>query len=130
MYNKIPTEIKPIENFAKITYGGAFDPKFCLMLRERRSTSLAHTQDVALEVESKILETGKLRGKYDRDKRKSRVEYSTSNSYDVSQVDELTKLVKSLSAEMKKLRIEGKQNYRNTQNVDNRGNFRRPNNAP
>jgi hypothetical protein len=39
-------------------------------------------------------------------------------------------LVKSLSAEMEKLKLEGKQTYRNTQNVDNRGNFKRPNNAP
>ena len=31
---------------------------------------------------------------------------------------------------MEKLKIEGKQNYRNTQNASNRGNFRRPNNAP
>jgi hypothetical protein len=31
---------------------------------------------------------------------------------------------------MEKLKLEGKQSYKNTQNVDNRGNFRRPNNAP
>jgi hypothetical protein len=31
---------------------------------------------------------------------------------------------------MEKLKLEGKQSYRNTQNADNRGNFRRPNNAP
>jgi hypothetical protein len=88
-------------------------------------------QDATLEVESNILEADKLRGKYDRDRRKGRVEASTSDSPVVHpQVDELTKLVKSLSAEMEKLKLEGKQNYRNTQNVDNRGNFRRPNNAP
>jgi hypothetical protein len=45
-------------------------------------------------------------------------------------VDELTKLVKSLSTEMEKLKFEGKQSYKNPHNVDNRGNFRRPNNAP
>jgi hypothetical protein len=39
-------------------------------------------------------------------------------------------LVKSLSAEMEKLKLEGKHNYRNTQNGDNMGNFRRPNNSP
>jgi hypothetical protein len=31
---------------------------------------------------------------------------------------------------MEKLKFEGKQSYRNPQNVDNRGNFRRPNNSP
>jgi len=59
------------------------------------------------------------------------VEASTSKSPVVHpQVDELTKLVKSLSVGMEKLKLEGKQNYRNTENVDNRGNFRKPNNAP
>jgi hypothetical protein len=131
MYNKIPTEIKPTETFAKITYVSAFDPAFFLLLRERKSTYLAHMQDAALEVESNIVAADKLRGKSDRDNRKNRVEASTSDSSVVHpQVDELTKLVKSLSTEMEKQKLEGKQNCRNTQNTCNRGNYRRPNNAP
>jgi hypothetical protein len=43
-------------------------------------------------------------------------------------MDEVTKLLKSLSARMERLELEGKQTYKNPQNVDNRGNFRRPNN--
>jgi hypothetical protein len=43
-------------------------------------------------------------------------------------VDELTKMVKSLSVEMEKMNFEGKQGYKNVPNIDNRGNFRRPNN--
>jgi hypothetical protein len=50
-----PLKIKPIETFAKITYASDFDPEFCLLLRERRATSLAHMQDAPLEVESNIL---------------------------------------------------------------------------
>jgi hypothetical protein len=131
MYNKIPPEINPTKTFAKITYDSAFDPNFCLLIRERRSTSLSHMQDAVVEVESNIVASHQLRGKSDKDKRKSRTEASTSDSSIVHpQVDELTKLVKSLSAEMEKLKFEGKQTYRNTQNVDNRGGFRRPNNAP
>jgi hypothetical protein len=42
MYNKIHAEIKPSEASAKITYASAFDPDFCLLLRERRATTLAH----------------------------------------------------------------------------------------
>jgi hypothetical protein len=42
-------------------------------------------------------------------------------------VDELTKMVKLCLLEMEKMK-EGKTTYRNPQNVDNRGNFRRPNN--
>jgi hypothetical protein len=114
MYNKIPTEIKPTETSAKITYASAFDPDFCLLLRERRATSLAHMQDAALEVESNILAVDKLRSKADRDRRKGRFEASTSgSSASHPQVDELTKLVKSLSAEVERLKLEGKQSYRN-----------------
>jgi hypothetical protein len=45
MYNKIPVEIKPSEASAKISYASAFGPDFCLLLRERRATSLAQMQD-------------------------------------------------------------------------------------
>ena len=55
MYSKIPTEIKPISTSAMINYANAFDSNFCLLLRERRSTSLSLMQDAALEVESNIL---------------------------------------------------------------------------
>jgi hypothetical protein len=73
----------------------------------------------------------KIRGKSDTDRRKKRVEASTSDSSVVnSQVDELTKLVKYLSTEIEKLKSEGIQTYRNSQNNDNRGNYGRPNNAP
>jgi hypothetical protein len=131
MYNKIPIEINPTDTSAKITYASAFYLEFFLLLRERIYTSLAHMQDATLEIESNIVATNKLRGKFDRDRRKSRVESSTYNSSVVHpQVDELTKLVKSFSAEMEKLKLEGKHNYINTQNDDNRGNFRRQNNAP
>jgi hypothetical protein len=104
MYNKIPPEIKHIEASAKITYVSDFDPDFFLLLRERRSTSLAHMKDAVVEVESNIVASDKLRGKSDKARRKSRIEASTSNSSIVHpQVDELTKLVKSLSTEMEKL---------------------------
>jgi hypothetical protein len=109
MYNKIPTEINPTKTSTKITYVSAFDPKFCLLLRERISTSLAHMQDATLEAEYNIVASDKLRGKSDKDKRKNRVEASTFDSSIVHpQVDELTKLVKSLSVDMEKLKLEGK----------------------
>jgi hypothetical protein len=98
MYNKIPAEIKPTEASAKITYASAFDPDFCLLLRERRATSLAHMQDATLEVESNVLAVDRLRNKADRDRGRGRSEASTSgSSASHPQVDELTKLVKSLS---------------------------------
>jgi hypothetical protein len=55
MYTNIPTKIKPAKTSAKITNPSSFDPDFCLLLRERRATSLDHMQDASLEVESNIL---------------------------------------------------------------------------
>ena len=69
MFGKIPTEIKPSDASAKITFSAAFDAEFCLILRERRSATLALMQDAALEVESNILTTQKLKGSIDKRKR-------------------------------------------------------------
>jgi hypothetical protein len=109
MYNKIPAEIKPSEASAQISYAGAFDPDFCLLLRERRATSLAQMQDAAIEVESNVLAADRLRNKADADRKKGRSEASTSGPLVSNpQVDELTKMVKSLSAEMERMRVEGR----------------------
>jgi hypothetical protein len=61
MFGKIPTEIKPSDASAKITFSIAFDPDFCLILRERRSATLALMQDVALEIKSNIMASQRLR---------------------------------------------------------------------
>jgi hypothetical protein len=52
IFGKIPAEIKPSDASEKITFSIAFDLDFCLILRERRSTTLALMQDSTLEVES------------------------------------------------------------------------------
>jgi len=128
MYNNIPAEINTSEASAKITYASAFDPDFCLLLRERRAISLDNMQDVALELESNVLEFIKLISKSNRDREKGKYKASTSgSSTNYPQMDELTKMVKTLSAKMEKMKMEGKQTYRNPQNIDNKGNFRRPN---
>jgi hypothetical protein len=118
MYNKIPAEIKPTEASAKISYASAFNPDFCLLLRERRATSLAQMKYAAIEVEYNVLAVDRLRNKVDADRRKGRSEASTSGtSLPHHQVDELTKIVKSRSVEMEKMKVEGKQAYRNPQNA-------------
>ena len=61
MYSKIPAKVKPTPTSAKLTYANAFDSGFCLLLRERRCATLADMQDVALEVESNIMATEKLK---------------------------------------------------------------------
>jgi hypothetical protein len=86
-------------------------------------------KDATLEVESNLLEVDKLINKVDRDRGRGIYEASTSSSSaSHPQVDELTKMVKSISAKMENIKFEGKQGYKNVPNTDNRGNFRRPNN--
>jgi ribonuclease HI len=134
MYNKIPAEIKPSEASAQISYASAFDPDLCLVLRERRATSLAQMQDAAIEVESNILAADRLRNKANTDRRNGRAEASTSDS-NISgpslshpQVNELTQLVNVLKEEMERIKVERRQMYKGPQNTKNRGGFRRPNN--
>jgi hypothetical protein len=122
MYNKIPNEINPSEASAKITYASTFDPDFCLLLRERRATTLAHMQDASMEVESNILVVYQLRNKANRDISRKIHEASPSNSSLLSlQIDEVNKVLKSLSARMERWELEGKPMYKNSQNTDNRG---------
>jgi hypothetical protein len=63
MYKRIPAEINPIETSTNITYVVYFDLDFCILLRERISSSLAHIQDATFDIESNIVEYDKLRGK-------------------------------------------------------------------
>jgi hypothetical protein len=114
-----------------MTYASSFIPDFFLLLRERRAASLAHMQDVSLEVESNILSAGKLRGKADKDKGHGRSQNPASiSSVSPLQMNKMTKILKSLSTRMEKVELEGKKNYINPQNVYNRGIYRRPKNTP
>jgi hypothetical protein len=131
MYSRIPAEIKPFEASAKITYSSAFDPDFCLLLRERRAATLAHMQDVTVEVESNILAVSRLRNAGDRSTFKNNsIAPSSSSSPLPHQTDETARTLKSLAAKIEKLELEGKPMYRNPQNTDNRGFRRPPNNMP
>jgi uncharacterized small protein (DUF1192 family) len=129
MYNKIPAEVKPSEASAQISYASAFDPEFCLVLRERRATSLAQMQDAAIEVESNILAADRLRNQADTDRRKEKSEASTSSpSLPHPQVNELTQVMNFLKEEVERLKVDRKQMYKGPQNTENKGGFRRPNN--
>jgi hypothetical protein len=89
VYGKILEEIKPSETSAKITFANAFDAEFFLLFRERRATTLSLMQDAAIEVESNILATDKLKSRSDRDRKKKKEEFlSSSNLACDSKMDE------------------------------------------
>jgi hypothetical protein len=133
MYGKIPEEIKPSETSAKITFANAFDAEFSLLLRERRTTTLSLMQDAAIEVESNILAADKLKSRNDRERKKQKEELpSSSNSTSDSKMDEMAKMLKTLTSEMARLKIEQKQPNRPVPEggYRNPNQFRRPNNVP
>ena len=61
VYQKIPAEVKPLETTTMITFANAFDAKFSLWLRVAKPQSFPSMQEASIEVESKILETNKLK---------------------------------------------------------------------
>jgi hypothetical protein len=133
MYGKIPEEIKPSETSAKITFANAFDAEFSLLLRERRNTTLSLMQDVAIEVESNILAAYKLKSRNDRERKKQKEEFpSSSNSASNSKMDEMDKMLKTLTSEMERLKIEQKQPNRLVLKggYKNPNQFKRLNNVP
>jgi hypothetical protein len=125
MYSKIPVEIKPLDASAKITYSDAFDSEFCLLLRERRSPTLSLMQDAALEVESNILASQKLKGNSDR--RRPRNEASSSSRADPN-LDKMAKILESLTSKISKIKIENKQLVKGRGTYDYAG--RNPNQNP
>ena len=104
MYRKIPIEIKPSDTSARITYANAFDFDFCLLLRERRYASLSLIQDVALELESNIVASQKVKGKIDRKKQPTE---SLGASSSENNIDKMNKLLDNLTTEMSKLKDQG-----------------------
>jgi hypothetical protein len=48
IYRKIPAEVKPSQPLAKVTFAGAFEPDFSVLLRERRYATLEGMQDDAI----------------------------------------------------------------------------------
>jgi hypothetical protein len=104
MFGKIPAEIKPSDASEKITFSATFDSEFCLILRERRSTTLALMQDATLEVESNITASQKLKGRAER--KKSAVDSSSSSN---SKMEKMAKMLDSLTSEMSKLKVQNQQ---------------------
>jgi hypothetical protein len=63
LYNKILVEVKPSQPAAKVTFVRSFEPNFSLLLRERRVGDLTRMQDDAVEIESNMMTSGKLKNK-------------------------------------------------------------------
>ena len=133
MYSRIRAEIKPTETSAKLTYANAFDHEFSLLLRERRAISLLNMQDAALEVESNLLASNKLKKEtpqqlYERKGKKEAVSTSAAPQSAEAKIDEMAKLVKVFTAKLNKLELEknsAKPAPEAQRNPNNQNQFRR-----
>jgi hypothetical protein len=100
LYNKIPHDIKPSQETTKVTYAGAFEADFSMMLRERRYTTLIIMQDDAIYIEGNMNSSCKLKPRayqIDKYKKKQKDEVGTSGSSKDSQeakIEEMSRLIK------------------------------------
>jgi hypothetical protein len=111
LYNKIPAAVKPSEPSAKVTFAGAFEPDFALLLRERRGDTLIKMQDDAVEIESNMMASGKMKAKVEttnRDNRRYREPAgpSGSNRYTDDRMDDMARVIKDLSNKISRMELD------------------------
>jgi hypothetical protein len=111
LYDKIPVEVKPSQPVAKVTFSGAFDPKFALLLRERRSIDLTKMQDDALEIESNMMASGKLKEKTETGNKENRKFKEQGGplglgKYLGDKIDEMAKVIREISNNILKMELE------------------------
>jgi hypothetical protein len=102
LYNKIPIKVKPSQPASKVTFGGAFEPDFALLLRERRGADLTRMQDDAMEIESNMMASGKLKTKIETGNRetkqfKEQAGPSGSGRSSDDKIDDMARIIKYLS---------------------------------
>jgi hypothetical protein len=115
LYNKIPAEVKPSQPTVKVTFAGAFDPDFTLLLRERRSVDLTKMQDDALEIESNMMASGKLKAKFEtgnKEIRRYREQGGPSGSGRSSEdkMDDMARIIKELSNKISRMELDQAKN--------------------
>jgi hypothetical protein len=111
LYNKIPAEVKPFQPSTKVTYAGAFDPDFALLLRERRSLDLPKMQDDAVEIESNMMASGKIKAKTEnvnKENKKFKEQGGPSGSGKsvADKIDEMARVIQQLSKKISKMELE------------------------
>jgi hypothetical protein len=99
----------------KVTFAGAFDPDFALLLRERRSVDLTKMQDDALEIESNMMASGKLKTKLEtgnKETRRYREQGGPSGSGRSSEdkMDDMARIIKELSNKISRMELDQAKN--------------------
>ena len=111
LYNKIPAEVKPSQPAAKVTFAGAFEPDFTLLLRERRVSTLTWMQDDAIEIESNMMASSKLKtkvemGNWENKCFREQVGPSRSNRSTDDKMDDMARIIKELSNKISRMELD------------------------
>lgn len=93
IYNALPTQCKPLEGMAKLHYVEGFDDDFALLLREKRSTTVAKMMDDAIEVEVNLMASKKGKYRFDNKKVKEKSQPSTSQSSSDAKFDSVLRVM-------------------------------------
>ena len=121
VYNSLPADCKPPEGMAKMHYAESFDDDFALILRERRSPTLADMMNNAIEVEINLLTSKK--GKYKTEVKKVKEEPQPSSLSTDPKFDSLMKVMEKL---VDKLSIDDRQVARKNEPQIRNPNYRQP----
>jgi hypothetical protein len=110
-YHKIPAEVKPSQPTAKVTFTGDFEPDFSLILRERRYVDLTRMQDDAIEIDSNMMELGKLKetvkiGTKETKRFREHVGTSGSGRSSEEKMDYMAKIIKDLSNKISRMELD------------------------
>jgi hypothetical protein len=110
-YHKILAEVKPCQLAAKVTFVGAFDSDFSLLLIERRSTTLVGMQDDSIEIESNMMASRKLKTKVEMGTRepdyfKEHAGPFGSRKYEKEKMDDMENFIKDLSNKISRIEME------------------------
>jgi hypothetical protein len=111
LYNKILVEVKPSQPAAKVAFAGNFEPNFSLLLRERRWADLTQMQYDAVEIESNMMASSKLKMKIEtrnRETKRFREKEGPSrpgrSSYD--KMDDMARIIKELSNKISRMELD------------------------
>jgi hypothetical protein len=115
LYNNISVEVKPSQPATKVTFAGDFDHDFALLLRERRLIDLTNMQDDALEIESNMMASGKLKTKFEtgnKGTRRYRDQWGPSGSGRSSEdkIDDMARIIKELSNKISRMELDQAKN--------------------
>ena len=111
LYNNIPIEVKLSQPVAKVNFTGAFEPNLALLLRERRGADLTRMQDYAVEIESNMMASGKLKTKIktgNRETKRFREQAGPSGSGRSSddKMDDMVRIIKELSNKISRMELD------------------------